>query len=280
MKRSTIRKVLTISLGIVGLSIFLAASRQTITIKGSDTLVILAQRWAEKYMKEHKNVVIQVTGGGSGTGIAGLINGTTDFANASRSIKEKEQKKLEKKYYSRAHEIRVAKDGITIYTNKENPVKELSLGQLKAIYLSEVTNWKEVGGNDAPIVLYGRDNSSGTFVFFREHVLDDKDYSQTMQSLPGTAAIVNAIVKDKNGIGYGGAAYAEGIKIMKIKKDKSSPAYEPNLESVKSGNYPIARYLYMYSRSKPKGIMKEYIDWILGPEGQKMVHEVGYFPVK
>jgi phosphate transport system substrate-binding protein len=280
MKNRILRTALVAAVAVVGASLLVAASKKTITIKGSDTLVILAQRWAEKYMAQHPEVVIQVTGGGSGTGISALINGTTDFANASRSMKKSEMSKLKQRYNTLGNEIKVAKDGITIYTNGANPVEELSLAQLKAIYLAEVTNWKDVGGSDAPIILYGRENSSGTFVYFRDNVLDGKDYSATMQSLPGTAAVVNAVVKDVNGIGYGGAAYAEGIRVVKVKKDASSPAYAPDLETVKTGRYPIARYLYMYSRSKPTGDMKAYIDWILGPEGQELVSKVGYFPVK
>lgn len=280
MKRTVVKKIAVIAVAVLGIMMFVAGSKKTITIKGSDTLVILAQRWAEIYMKKHPDVVIQVTGGGSGTGIAALINGTTDFANASRPMKDREKDKLKKKYRSPGHEISVAKDGITIYVNAKNNIDELSLAQLKSIYLAEVTNWKDIGGADAPIVLYGRENSSGTYVYFQEHVLEKNDYSATMQSLPGTAALVNAVVKDVNGIGYGGAAYAEGIKIVKVKKDKSSEACAATLETIKSGKYPISRSLYMYSRAKPKGYQKEYIDFILSAEGQKIVGEVGYFPVK
>lgn len=258
----------------------IAAARKTITVKGSDTLVILSQRWAEKYMEDHPNLIIQVTGGGTGTGISALINGITDFANASRSMKKREKEKLKKKYRSPGYEIKVAKDGVTIYINADNTVSELSMGQLRSIYLAEVTNWKDVGGVDAPIILYGRENSSGTFEFFREHVLGGNDYSQTMLSLPGTAAVVNAVVRDKNGIGYGGVAYAEGIKIVTIKVDDNSKAYAPSRETIKNGSYPIARYLYMYSRAEPSAEKKAFVDWILSPEGQKIVSEVGYFPVR
>lgn len=280
MKQRLTRLAVTLAVALACVVAFVAASKKTITVKGSDTLVILAQRWAEKYMANHPDVVVQVTGGGSGTGISALINGTTDFANASREMKKSEMNKLKQRYNTLGHEIKVAKDGITLYTNSANPIEELSLAQIKAIYLSEITNWSDVGGPDAPIVLYGRENSSGTFVYFRDNVLGGKDYSPSMQSLPGTAAVVNAVVKDKNGIGYGGAAYAEGIRIIKVKADANSPAYAPTAESVSSNQYPIARYLYMYSRSKPTGFMKEYIDWILGPEGQELVSKVGYFPVR
>jgi phosphate transport system substrate-binding protein len=257
-----------------------AAATKTITVKGSDTIVILAQRWAEKYMAAHPDVTIQVTGGGSGVGISALINGTTDICNASRSMKKSERDKLKQRYNSLGVEIPIARDGITLYVNADNPVSELSLDQIKAVYLSEITNWKDVGGPDAKIILYGRENSSGTYVYFRDNVLKGNDYSALMQSLPGTAAVVNAVAKDRNGIGYGGAAYAKGIKQVKVKKDASSPAYAPTLESVKAGDYPISRYLYMYTRNNPAGDIKKFIDWVLSDQGQSIVSLVGYFPVK
>jgi phosphate transport system substrate-binding protein len=255
-------------------------AKSVITVKGSDTMVILAQRWAEKYMASNSDVTVQVTGGGSGVGISALINGTTDICDASRPMKGSERDKLKSRYNSLGSEIPAARDGITLYVNEENPVSELSLDQIKAIYLSEVKNWKDVGGPDMKIILYGRENSSGTYVYFRDVVLKGADYSPVMQSLPGTAAIVNAVAKDKNGIGYGGAAYAKGVRKVKVRKDASSPAYEPTVETIKAGEYPITRYLYMYTRAKPAGEMKKYIDWILSPEGQAIVSEVGYFPVK
>jgi phosphate transport system substrate-binding protein len=279
MLRNHLRTISVVGLALSVSLLFVAASKKIITVKGSDTLVILAQRWAEKYMSAHPEVVVQVTGGGSGTGISALINGTTDFANASREMKKNEFDKLKQRYNTMGNEIKVAKDGITIYTNISNPVSELTIAQIRAIYLGEVSNWKEVGGEDAAILLYGRENSSGTYVFFRDNILIGKDYATSMQSLPGTAAVVNAVVKDKYGIGYGGAAYAEGIKIIKVQKDEASQAFAPTAETIKNNQYPITRYLYMYSRSKPTGAMKEYVDWILSPEGQELVSKVGYFPV-
>jgi phosphate transport system substrate-binding protein len=253
---------------------------ETITVKGSDTMVILAQRWAEVYMSKHPDVTVQVTGGGSGIGISALINGTTDICNASRPMKKTEKEKLKQRYSTLGVEIKTAKDGLSIYLNENNPVQELSLDQLKDIYTGKTTNWESVGGPDAKIIMYGRENSSGTYVYFKDNVLDGEDFAPSVQTLPGTAAVVNAVTKDKFGIGYGGAAYAKGIRMAKVKKDTSSPAYEPTEENVKSGNYPISRYLYMYTRSKPIGAMKDYIDWILSKEGQEIVTKVGYFPVK
>jgi len=254
--------------------------QEKITVKGSDTMVILAQRWAEKYMVAHPDVVIQVTGGGSGVGISALINGATDICNASRPMKPSEFDKLKQRYGTRGVEIKSALDGLSVYVNSECPVQELSLVQLKDIYTGKITNWKDIGGPNAKIILYGRENSSGTYVYFKDNVLMGDDYTSTVQSMPGTAAVVNAVAKDKNGIGYGGAAYGQGIHEVKVKKDATSPAYAPTMENIKSGNYPISRYLYMYLRNRPTGALKNYIDWTLSEDGQKVVTEVGYFPIR
>ncbi len=250
-----------------------------ITVKGSDTMVILAQKWAEVYMKSHPTAVIQVTGGGSGTGISALINGSTDICNSSRPMKRTEMDKLKDRYASLGIEIPCAKDGITVFLNASNPVKELSVKQLSNIFSGKTKNWKEVGGPDEDIKLYGRENSSGTYVFFKDNVVK-ADYASSCQTLPGTAAVVNAVSKDKFGIGYGGAAYAEGVKHCAVKKDDKSTAYMATAETVKSGQYPITRYLYMYLCNRPTGEIKAYIDWILSAEGQKLVTDIGYFPVK
>jgi len=279
MKTLNIKKlaIVAILLGVIGFAF--APATDKIVVKGSDTLVILAQKWAEVYMKSNPSTAIQVTGGGSGVGISALINGGTDIANASRKMKQTEKDKLKARYNTLGVEVACAKDGITVYLHPSNKVKELSIDQLGKIFRGEITNWKEVGGADADIKLYGRENSSGTYVFFQENVVKG-DYASTCQTLPGTAAVVNAVKKDVNGIGYGGAAYAEGIEICKVKKDAKSPAYEANAQTIAKNQYPISRYLYMYVRNRPTGAMKAYIDWILGPEGQKLVVETGYFPVK
>lgn len=253
----------------------------TITIKGSDTMVILVQRWAEVFMNKNKDVAIQVTGGGSGTGIAALINGTTDICNASRPMKQSEIGKLKEKYNSTGVEIKVAIDGLSVYVNKANKkVNELTLAQIKDIYTEKITNWKEVGGTDARIIMYGRENSSGTYVYFKEHVLENQDFSSKVQTLPGTGAVVNAVSKDKNAIGFGGAAYAKGIKDIAVKKDAASKAFLPIKKNIESGEYPISRFLYMYTKTRPEGTIKKFIDWALSKEGQSIVNEVGYFPVK
>lgn len=250
-----------------------------ITIKGSDTMVILSQQWAEIYMKKNPGTVIQVTGGGSGVGLAALINGSTDIANSSRPIKPSELEKIKAKFGKNAIQIPCAKDGLSVFLNKGNKISELTMAQIGAIFSGKITNWKQVGGDDAKIQLYGRESSSGTFEFFKEHVVQT-DFAATCQTLPGTAAIINAVKKDKYSIGYGGAAYAEGVKDCKVKKDAKSKGILPTAENIRNKKYPIARYLFMYLKAKPTGETKKFIDWILSSEGQKIITQVGYFPVK
>ncbi len=250
-----------------------------VTVKGSDTMVILSQKWAEVYMKKNPGASIQVTGGGSGVGLAALINGSTDIANASRPIKSSEIEKLKARYNTLGVEIPCAKDGLSVYLNKANPVTSLTIKQIGQIFAGKITNWKEVGGPDAPIKLYGRESSSGTFGFFKDNVVKT-DFSPTCQTLPGTAAIVNAVKKDKYSIGYGGAAYAEGVKDCAVKKDDKSPAVLPTATTIKNHTYPITRYLYMYLKSRPTGETKAFVDWILSPAGQALIAEVGYYPLK
>lgn len=251
-----------------------------VTIKGSDTMVIMNAKLAEAFMKKNPGTQIHVMGGGSGVGLAALINGTADVAASSRPIKTSEVDKLKTRFATRGVGIPIARDGLAVYLHSSNPVQELSLAQLRDIYTGRITNWKQLGGNDAPIILYSRENSSGTYTYFKDVVLVGKDYSPRAQTLQGTAAVVNAVSKDPNGIGYGGAAYAKGVKFAKVKKDEKSQAYWPSLETVRSGEYPISRYLYLYLRTNPGGDAKRFIDWTLTAEGQKIVTDSGYFPVK
>jgi phosphate transport system substrate-binding protein len=275
-------KKLIKQLGIVAaaLAAALSASAGSITVKGSDTLVILAQKWAETYMGKHPETKIQVTGGGSGVGFAALQNQQTDLCNASRKIKSAEIANCVKAFGKRPTEYKVALDGLSVYVSADSPVKELSLDQLEVIFTGKVRNWKDVGGSDAPITIYSRENSSGTYEFFKEHVLKGKDFAASAQTMPGTAALVQAVAKDKNGIGYGGAAYAAGTKALNIKKDDSSPAVEPTEETVVKGIYPIWRYLYVYvNPALDKGEIGAYLNWIRSDEGQKLVKEIGYYPL-
>ena len=250
----------------------------TLTIKGSDTMVILAQNWAEAFMKANPGKVVQVSGGGSGTGVAALINGTADLANASRPIKDKERKQLRKRRNAEAQEFRVALDSLAVYVPAANKIESLTIPQLKKIFRGQTTNWKDVGGDDREIVLYSRENNSGTYAYFKEHVLDNDDFAATAQTLPGTAAVINAISKDPAGIGYGGIAYAEGVRTVKVAAADGEPV-EPTMENATSGKYPLSRFLNIYSAGEATGIAKDYLDFVLSDEGQKVVEGVGYYPL-
>jgi phosphate transport system substrate-binding protein len=250
-----------------------------ITVKGSDTLVILGQRWAEVYMQKNPGISIQVTGGGSGTGIAALINGTTDVAESSRPMKDKEKADAKAKSGKDVLELPVAVDGLAVYVNTSNPVNELSLQQIKGIYTGAITNWKQVGGKDERIILYSRENNSGTYVYFKEHVLQDADYHPTAQTLPGTAAVINAVAKDPKSIGYGGIAYGEGVKHLKVKPDDKSAGVEPTMENVLAAKYPISRHLYWYLAGQPEGDLKKLAEWVVSKDGQAVVENVGYYPL-
>lgn len=252
---------------------------KVVTIKGSDTMVILGQRWAETYMGLHPNARIQVTGGGSGTGIAALINGGTDICEASRPMKDKEKEQARARHGQEVKEIPVALDGIAIYVHQSSPIQVLSQSQLKGIYTGRITNWRDVGGKDEKIVAYSRENNSGTYVFFKEHVLSNEDFAREVQTLPGTAAVVNAVSKDPASIGYGGIAYASGIRAVPVKRDENSEAVAASLQTVQGGQYPLSRNLFFYTIGEPQGEEKAFIDWVLGTEGQKICEAVGYYPL-
>ena len=256
------------------------AQAGNITVKGSDTLVILAQKWAEKYMEKNAGTKIQVTGGGSGIGFAALQNKSTDLANASRKIKAKEIAECVKSFGRRPTEYKVALDGLSVYVAEGNAVKELTMAQLEDIFTGQIKNWKQLGGNDAPITVYSRENSSGTYEFFKETVLKGKDFVASAQTMPGTAAVLQAVAKDPNGIGYGGVAYGQGARSLNVKASEGSAAVEPTEENVLKGTYPIWRYLYVYvNPALDKGETEAYLTWIRSEDGQKVVKDVGYFPL-
>jgi phosphate transport system substrate-binding protein len=256
-----------------------AGEKDTVSIKGSDTMVILSQRWAEAYMQAHPKITLQVSGGGSGTGIAALINGSTDICDASRPMSAKEKADLQAKRGKEAIETKVALDALAVYVNAKNPVHELSLPALSKIYLGQTTSWKDLGGPDHAIILYGRENNSGTYGYFKEHVLGGKDFAAATQTLAGTSAVANAVKGDEFGIGYGGIAYSEGVHALAIKRDDTSAAVLPGLETAQDGSYPISRFLYFYTAGDPSPAMKGFIDWVTGPAGQATISEVGYYPL-
>jgi phosphate transport system substrate-binding protein len=256
-----------------------SGGKSSLTIKGSDTMVILGQRWAEAYMKVALGTSVQVTGGGSGTGIAALINGATDICETSRPMNEREKENVLAKRKAPAVETKVALDALAVYVNEKNPLSEISLPSLAKMYLGQARSWSELGGPAHPIVLYGRDNNSGTYGYFKEHVLGGEDFAASTQMLAGTSAVAHAVKGDEFGIGYGGIAYLEGIKALKIKRDETLPAIAPSLSTAENGSYPISRFLYFYTAGKPTGEVKKFIDWVQGTEGQDIIGEVGYYPL-
>ena len=253
---------------------------QALTVKGSDTMVQLGQRWAEVYMNENPGVIVQVTGGGSGTGIAALINGSTDIAQASRVMKDEEKTSAREQRGQDVSEIAVALDAVAVYLNSSNTVGSLTIEQIAKIFGGEITNWSEVGGTDTEIVLYGRDNSSGTYVYFREQVMDDADFAPAYQALPGTAAVINAVTQDPAGVGYGGIGYASGIKTISVSLEEGDHPVAPSMENVLDNTYPLSRNLYFYTIGVPEGLTGMFIDWALSGDGQEIVSEVGYYPLR
>ena len=261
---------------------FISDNPQRVKIKqkGSDTMLELAQIWAETYVKDNDNVTLSISGGGSGTGIAQLINGQIDIADASRPIKLREMKTAESQGVNPV-EFKTCLDGIAVITNNNIDISELSFEKLRGIYNGSISNWKFVGGPDLKITVYGRQSNSGTYVFFQEHVLDNNDYRVDMQPLNGNSQIVDAVIGDDEGIGYVGVAYAENraeeLTILKVKENEYSQSFSPTIENIASGDYPISRYLYIYTNGNPTGEISHYIKWILNEEGgQKVAENLGF----
>lgn len=253
--------------------------------KGSDTIVNLALAWAEKYQADHPEVRISVTGGGSGTGIASLINKTVDIANASRQIKAEEIAQANSNGVDPMEHI-IARDAIAVIVNPENPVNQLTLKQISDIYSGKISNWSEVGGEDRPIVRLSRETNSGTHVYFLETVLrlgnsEDKTlFSMDTLLLPSSEGIIAELRQNPNAIGYDGLGYVpEDLKMIAIAEEEGSAYVLPSIPTVNDKTYPIARDLYMYTDGEPTGIVKEYLDWILSPEAQEIVAELGFVPV-
>lgn len=269
------------ALVLVTASLGLALCAQAdITVKGSDTMVVLAQKWAEVYMSKNPSQKVKVTGGGSGTGIAALQNQTTDLCNSSRKMRATELAQCIKTFQRRPTEHKVALDGVTIYVHADNPLTEITLDDLERVFTGKIRNWKQLGGPDARINLYSRENSSGTYEFFKERVLKNRDFAASAQTMPGTAAVIQAVAKDKNGIGYGGVGYGAGSKHLKVKRDANSPAIDPSEETVVNGTYPLWRFLYIYvDPALDRGDINTYINWIRSDEGQAVVKDVGFFPL-
>jgi phosphate transport system substrate-binding protein len=255
-----------------------AAGSQSITLKGSDTVLPLAQAEAEEFMLENSDKSITVTGGGSGVGITALIDGEVDIATASREIKAEETEAAKANGINPV-ETTIAYDGISVVVNPENPVSELTFDQLRGIYNGTISNWKDVGGEDLEIVVISRDSSSGTYEYFKEEVLQGDEYRADALTQPATGGIVGEVSQNPNAIGYIGVAYLdETVKALNLDAGNGSEA--PSSENILSGAYPLSRSLYFYTNGEPSGLTKEFIDFVLSETGQSLVTEVGYFPVE
>ena len=259
---------------------------QTIENKGSDTLLQVAQLWAETYMEQHPEVRISVNGGGSGTGIAALINGTVDIANASREMKPEEIERARERGINPVEHV-VGRDALAVVVNPSNPIDRLTFQQVADIFTSKVTNWKEMGGEDRPIVALSRESNSGTYVFFLENVVQvgagdpNALFSPETLLLLSSEVISREIEQNPNAIGYDGLGYVTaGQKAIAVAAAPGEPFVQPSIESVNQGLYPIARPLYVYTNGEPTGMIKTYLDWVLSEEGQALVEQVGFVPLK
>lgn len=253
--------------------------------KGSDTIVNLALAWAERYQQEHPEVRISVTGGGSGTGIASLINGTVDIANASRQITPQEVKEAQQRGIDPLEHV-IARDAIAVIVNPGNPVKELTMEQISKVFRGQFNNWKELGGEDRPIVRVSRETNSGTHVYFLESVIrlgqkSKEIFAADTLLLPSSEGIISEVSDNPNAIGYDGLGYVTAqVKVVAVAKKAGSDYILPSAETVTSGKYPISRDLYMYTPKKFSAAVQAYLDWILTPEAQKIVTNLGFVPIK
>ena len=253
--------------------------------KGSDTIVNLALAWAERYQGEHTDIRISVTGGGSGTGIAALINGTVDIANASRQITDQEKAEAKKNGYD-AIEYVVARDAIAVIVNPHNPVEHLTLQQISDIYSGKINNWTEVGGENRPIVRLSRESNSGTHVYFLQTVIrlgDSKSktlFSTDTLLLPSSEGIISEVRDNPNAIGYDGLGYITSeVKKVGVAKDPKGPFILPSIETVNNNLYPVSRDLYMYTNQNPSPAAQDYLKWIVSDEAQVIVKDLGFVPI-
>jgi phosphate transport system substrate-binding protein len=280
---SLLRRSLRCSLAcLAALSLVGAAGRvaaDTVTVKGSDTMVILAQRWIELYKRDRPEAVVQLTGGGSETGIAALINGTTDIAAASRPMTTGETTRAEARHGRHVAQVPVAFDALAIFVNEANPITALSLDDLRRIFRGDVTSWRELGGKDAPIAIYGRDHNSGSNAYFRHEILQDEDFGLEVLNLVGTASVVDSVAKDRNGIGYGGIAYVAGTKTLRLKARPDAPAVAATDEHVRDGSYPLSRRLWLHVAEPPDADTAAFLAWVQSDAGQGVVAQVGFYPL-
>ncbi len=260
-----------------------------IRAKGSDTMIQLATAWAEAYRKVQPHVFVNANGGGSGTGLAALQNNNTDICNSSRDIKPEEREKVKAATRKDVVEFVVAYDALAVYSHPSNPIREISIDELREIWAEggAVTSWEQLNpGLKGKIVLFGRQNNSGTYDYFREHICGKKDGKQRefrggVSELNGSSEVVENVSKTSLSLGYSGMGYKmPGVNWLKISPKKGEPAFEPGVDAARTGKYPISRKLYLYTAGEPTGETKAFIDWILSPDGQKIVEKEGFVGVK
>lgn len=256
------------------------SAKYAITVKGSDTVLPLAQKEAEEYMKANPDAAITIVGGGSGVGITALKDGTTDIAMSSRPLKTEEKMEFKDKNLD-IKEAVIANDALAVIVNPKNKVSKLTHEQLGDIYTGKITNWKQVGGDDAKIIAYARETSSGTYEFFKEHVMNKKNYASSVLNMPATGAIVESVSKTTGAIGYVGLAYeTKEVKQIAVSYDQGKTYVEPGIEAAQDGTYPISRPLYFYYDSSKENTVKPFVDYLLSETGQQIVKDVGYVPLK
>jgi len=293
--RTPIRNVLWAVLVLWGTIIFACScgsnragsgSGSALQIKGSDTMVNLGQAWAEAFNKLHPEINVAVTGGGSGTGIAAILNGTCDVAESSRAIDEKEIQQA-KAAGLNIRETIVALDGIVVVVHPSNPISSLTMDQLREIFMGNVMRWNVFGGEDRPIVLLSREVNSGTHIFFKEHVLrrgkskGPEEFAPGALMMPSSYAIAEETANNENVIGYYGLGYiSPRQKVLAVARDDRSPAVLPTIDSVRANAYPISRPLYFFTRGDPSGAVKDFLEFALSPEGQKIVRDTDFVPIK
>jgi len=273
----TIKNIITLILTVPVIYLsgcsFNTAPVTTIRIKGSDTMLYLTRNLAEEYMKRNPGVSVYVEGGGTAAGVKSLIKGEIEIATASRTLQAEEVKQLADHYGSIGISFTIARDALSIYVNPANPVKNFTTEQLKGIFTGSITNWKELGGEDKPVTVIIRSPNSGTYLYFKEHILGDDAYLSNATVLNTTESIVEEISSSKTAIGYGGIGYGGEIYHARVN------SIEPSEDNVRNDTYPIARYLHLYTLNSPTGKIKDFINWVMTPEGQKIVKQSGYIPL-
>lgn len=241
-----------------------------VRVTGSDTMLVLARRWAEAFMIRNPGIVVHVEGGGTGAGLVALVDGRADLATGSRPLVPAEVQRLNERHASLGVSFRCARDGLSVFVNPANPISDLSLAQLQALFAGRIVNWREIGGADFPVQVVRRPPNSGTHQLFRELVLDEGAYAEDATILPTTAAVVEAVRENPGAVGYGGLAFAPDLVHCAIEGRPPTPA------NIRNGAYPLARYLFLHSVRRPRGWPRRFVDFVFSNEGQRIVEEVGF----